>query len=54
MLHLAGGYNYGDNIGGKGMFRLDLSFPLEIVAAFFFSLLMLLATIHQRLQVSSC
>ncbi|EIE24638.1 hypothetical protein COCSUDRAFT_46890 [Coccomyxa subellipsoidea C-169] len=47
---LYGGYNYGDNIGGKGDFRLDLSFPLEIVAAFFFSLVMLLTTIHKRLQ----
>ncbi|KAK9909956.1 hypothetical protein WJX75_010045 [Coccomyxa subellipsoidea] len=45
-----GGYNYGANIGGKGSFRLDMSFPLQIIAAFFFSLVMLLTTIHKRLQ----
>ncbi|CAL8467662.1 g7200 [Coccomyxa elongata] len=47
---LYGGYNYGDTVGGAGDFRLDISFPLEIVAAFFFSLVMLLSTIHKRLQ----
>ncbi|BDA42684.1 Transmembrane channel-like protein 7 [Coccomyxa sp. Obi] len=47
---LYGGYNYGDTVGGDGDFRLDISFPLELVASFFFSLVMLLSTIHKRLQ----
>ena len=47
----SGGYNYGDSLGGMGRFQLDISFPLEIVAMFFFTLVVLLGTIHKRLRV---
>lgn len=50
----AGGYRYRDtpHAGDNERFRLNISFPLELIAAFFFSLLALLYTIHKRLQVS--
>ena len=51
MLPVSGGYNYGANLGGWGKFQLDISFPLEIIAMFFFTLMVLLGTIHKRLRV---
>jgi hypothetical protein len=36
--------------GGGGNFRLDIAFPLGIIATFFFSLVALLLTIQKRLQ----
>lgn len=47
-----GGYNYGASLGGFGKFQLDISFPLEIVAMFFFTLVMLLGVIYKRLGVA--
>ena len=52
VLHASGGYNYGADLGGWGKFQLDISFPLEIIAMFFFTLMVLLGTIHKRLRVS--
>lgn len=49
-LHITGGYNYGSLFGGYGGFRLDMAYPLEIIAMFFFSMLALLLTIYKRLQ----
>lgn len=46
-----GGYNYGASLGGFGKFQLNMSFPLEIVAMFFFTLVLLLGVIHKRLRV---
>ena len=52
MLCRVGGYNYGASLGGFGKFQLNISFPLEIVAMFFFTLVMLLGVIHKRLRVA--
>ena len=49
---MLGGYNYGNALGGFGKFQLDISFPLEIIAMFFFTLVVLLGTIHKRLRVA--
>ena len=34
--------------GGFGKFQLNISFPLEIVAMFFFTLVLLLGVIHKK------
>jgi hypothetical protein len=62
----AGGYNYNFTAGaysynftgsaqdaghGDDRFRQNISFPLEMIAAFFFSLVVLIYTIHKRLQL---
>ena len=46
----AGGYNYGSQSSGDSELRLDIAFPLGIIAMFFFCLVALLLTIQKRLQ----
>lgn len=50
-MRVAGGYNYGAAADYFGRFQLDISFPLEIISMFFFTLVVLLGTIHNRLRV---